>query len=157
MALPQAIKDLAELSPVEDVLLNILRLGLPGVTVRSLIPLDASFPLVIVRRAPGFGEWQGDTRFLDVAEVNIHAFTEDPNGDEDGAILSEAVRVVLRNAWFNKRVVPGLGSITSLRMTDAPRRVTDWATSTGPVQYADLPSGCWRYETTYKVGIRKAA
>ena len=42
-------------------------------------------------------------------------------------------------------------------MTSAPRRVTDWTTATGSVQYADPPTGVWRYETQYRVGIRQAS
>ncbi len=51
--------------------------------------------------------------------------------------------------------MPGRGHLTRVQMTSAPRRVTDWATATGPVQYADLPTGVWRYETQYRIGIRK--
>ena len=153
--LPDAVRALAELSPVEDILLAVLRDGLPGVAVNSLIGAHQRFPLVLARRAPHFGEWQGDTRFLDSADVTVHTFAEDPNGDEDAAILAEAARVVLRNAWLYHRSVPDRGHITRVQMTSAPRRVTDWATASGPVQYADLPTGVWRYETTYRIEIRK--
>ncbi|MEU7905885.1 hypothetical protein [Actinoplanes sp. NPDC049118] len=146
---------MAELSPVEDVMLWLLRAALPGVSVQSLIWIDQTFPMVLVRRAPSFGEWAGDTRFLDSADVIVHAFCTDPNGDEDAAILSEAVRVALRDAWLHHTVVPGRGNLIRVEMTSAPRRVTDWATATGPVQYADLPTGVWRYETQYRVAIRK--
>ncbi|MFF3793780.1 hypothetical protein ACFYXW_27670 [Streptomyces sp. NPDC001981] len=153
--LPAEIKALAELSPVEDLMLAILRDGLPGIQVRSLIAKDQTFPLVLVRRDPSFGNWQGDTRFLDAARVAVHVFCQDPDGDEDAAILSEAVRVVIRDAWLSQKVVPSRGHITRVDLASAPRRVTDWATSTGPVQYADLPTGVWRYEATYDIEIRK--
>ncbi|WP_420312549.1 hypothetical protein ACOB87_37950 [Streptomyces sp. YS-B37] len=153
--LPAHIKALAELSPVEDLMLAILRDGLPGIQVRSLIAKDQTFPLVLVRRDPSFGNWQGDTRFLDAARVAVHVFCQDPDGDEDAAILSEAVRVVIRDAWLSQKVVPQRGHITRVDLASAPRRVTDWATSTGPVQYADLPTGVWRYEATYDIEIRK--
>lgn len=153
--LPDEIKALAELSPVEDLLLAVLRDGLPGIKVQSLISFDQTFPLVVVRRLPSFGNWEGDTRFLDAAQIAVHAFCVDPDGDEDAAILSEAVRVVLRNAWLDQVVVPGRGHLTRVDMTSAPRRVSDWATSSGPVQYADLPTGVWRYETLYQIEIRK--
>jgi hypothetical protein len=153
--LPPEIKALAELSPVEDLMLAILRDGLPGIQVKSLIAKDQTFPLVLVRRDPSFGNWQGDTRFLDAARVAVHVFCQDPDGDEDAAILSEAVRVVIRDAWLSQKVVPSRGHITRVDLASAPRRVTDWATSTGPVQYADLPTGVWRYEATYDIEIRK--
>lgn len=153
--LPDEIRELAELSPVEDVLLPILRAGLPGIEVKSLIAKQQPFPLVLIRRGPSLGDWGGDPRFTDSATIVVHTFCEDPNGDEDAAILSEAVRVVLRDAWFRNTHAPGLGHITRMKMTSPPRRVTDWATSAGPVQYADLPTGVWRYETQYDIEVRK--
>jgi hypothetical protein len=153
--LPPEIKALAELSPVEDLMLAVLRDGLPGIQVKSLIAKSQTFPLVLVRRDPSFGNWSGDTRFLDAARVAVHTFCQDPNGDEDAAILSEAVRVVIRDAWLKQKVIPGRGHITRADLSSAPRRVTDWATATGPVQYADLPTGVWRYEATYDIEIRK--
>lgn len=153
--LPSEIKALAELSPVEDLMLAVLRDGLPGIQVQSLIAKNQTFPLVLARRDPSFGNWAGDTRFLDAARVAVHCFCEDPDGDEDAAILSEAVRVVLRDAWLKQTVYPGRGHITRVDLAAAPRRQTDWATSSGPVQYADLPTGVWRYEATYDIEIRK--
>jgi hypothetical protein len=155
--LPPIVRQLAELSPVEDVLLYVLRRGLPGVTVQSLIEIDQDWPLVLVRRLPQFGEWSGDDRFTDLADIAVQCFVEDPDGDRDAALLAEAVRVVLRNAWFENTIVPGRGHISKIKMTSAPRRATDWATATGPVQYADLPTGVTRYESQYRVSIRKAA
>ncbi|MEU4155697.1 hypothetical protein [Actinoplanes sp. NPDC026670] len=154
--LPPHIRALAELSPVEDVLLYVLRQGLPGIAVQSLVGFDQKFPMVLVRRLPQFGDWAGDDRFTDIADISINAFCEDPDGDTDAALLSEAVRVVLRNAWLGSMVVPGRGHITKVNMTSAPRRATDWATATGPVQYADLPTGVTRYESQFRVSIRKA-
>ena len=153
--IPAAVRALAELSPVEDLLLAILREGLPGVTVQSLISIGQQFPMVLVRRAPHMGEWTGDPRFVDSADVVVHTFAEDPDGDEDAAILAEAARVVLRDAWLANKAVPGRGHITRVEMTSAPRRVADWATATGPVQYADLPTGVWRYESGYRIQIRR--
>lgn len=152
--IPDQIKALAERSPVEDLMLAVLREGLPGIQVNTLIAEDQTFPFILVRRIPGLGE-QEDTRFIDAASISLQALVEDPNGDEDAAILSEAARVVIRDAHKAQTVHPGLGHITYQEMTAAPRRVTDWATATGPVQYADLPSGVWRYETRYLLEIKK--
>lgn len=151
------IKALAEFAPVEDVLLEVLREKLPGVRVQSAIWKSQSFPFILVRRATTVGGYQGDPRFTDWAEVAIHTFCQDPNGDEDAAILAEAVRVVLRDAANEQKVYPGLGHITKAELTSAPRRTSDWATSSGPVQYADLPTGVWRYESRYEVEIRRPA
>ena len=153
--LPAHIRAMVELSPVEDLLLTLLRERLSGMAVQSLIFAEQAFPMVLVRRQPSFGEWQGDTRLLDSADIVIHTLAEDPDGDEDAALLAEAVRVCLRDAWLSQQVVPRRGHLTRVTMTSAPRRVTDWATATGPVQYADLPTGVWRYETLYRIAIRK--
>ncbi|MEU1309163.1 hypothetical protein ABZ419_09735 [Streptomyces cinnamoneus] len=153
--IPDHIKALAELSPVEDLLLSVLRKGLPGVRVKSLIDQHEQFPLVLVRRDPSFGAWSGDTRFTDAARVVVNAFAADPDGDQDAAILAEAVRVVLRNAWLKPDAATGHGHITRVELNSAPRRASDWATANGPVQFADLPTGIWRYEAIYDIRIRK--
>ncbi|MFF7254792.1 hypothetical protein [Streptomyces microflavus] len=153
--LPAHIRAMAELSPVEDLLLAVLREGLPEVRVKSLVDLHETFPMVLIRRDPTWGEWAGDQRFTDAARVVINCFAPDPDGDEDAAILSEAVRVAMRDAWLKPKVYPRLGHIIRVDMNSAPRRATDWATATGPVQYADLPTGIWRYESIYDVQIRK--
>jgi hypothetical protein len=153
--LPESVLALVEYSPVEDVLLAILREGLPDVPVVSLIADNPPPTFVLVRRSAGFGDWSGDPRFTDSGRFAIHTYTTDPDGDQKGALLSEAVRVVLRNAWLTQKNLPGLGSIISIKMTSEPSRKTDWATSSGPVQYADLPNGVWRYESTYQINIRK--
>ncbi|SNS50392.1 hypothetical protein [Actinacidiphila glaucinigra] len=153
--IPNHIKALAELSPVEDLLLAVLREGLPGIRVKSLVDLHETFPMVLVRRDPTWGRWQGDTRFTDAARIVINCFAPDPDGDEDAAILSEAVRVIMRDAWLNQKVYPRRGHIIRVDMNSSPRRATDWATATGPVQYADLPTGIVRYESIFDVHIRK--
>lgn len=141
------------MSPVEDLLLDLLPSKLPGIQVKSLIADEQTFPLVLARRSGNFGNWAGDPRFLDAAQVTIHTFAEGVNADEDAGLLAEAVRVVLRDSV--NVVVPNRGHIVNVTMSSAPRRVTDWATATGPVQYADLPTGVWRYETIYQVAIKK--
>lgn len=147
--------DLVELSPIEDVALYVLRQGLPDIPIHSLIEEDPPDDFIVVRRDHSLGEWEGDTRFVDVGMLSVEVFTVDPDGDEKGALLSEAVRVVWRNAWLENLKIPGHGWLAQARMTSAPTRVTDWATATGPVQYADLPTGRWRYETKYQIAVRK--
>lgn len=153
--LPASVYTLIENKPVEDIILAILREGLPDVPVYSLIPETAPEFFVLVRRLGGAGGWAGDARFTDTGRFRIHTFTADPDGDYKGAILSEAVRVVLRNAWLNKWQNSDLGSVISIEMIAEPSRQTDWATSSGPVQYADLPLGYWRYESTYHLEVRR--
>lgn len=154
--LPQSVLDLVEFHPSEDILLAILREGLPDVPSLSLIADDPKLPFILARRQPGsFLEGEGDPRFVDVSRFVIETFTEDPDGDEKGALLAEACRVVLRNAWLQSKNYPGLGSIVKIECLVKPARQSDWATSSGPVQYADLPTGYWRYEAQYSLVVRK--
>jgi hypothetical protein len=154
--IPDEIRALAEIQPVEDLVLAILREGLPGIEVKTLIANDQQFPFVLVRKVTLFGEAEPNPRLVETSSVAIHTFVEDPNGDEDSALLSEAVRVVLRNAWRSQKVVPGRGHISRLEVATPARRVTDWATAAGPVQYADLPTGIWRYESVFEIEHRPA-
>ena len=153
--LPPGVLALAEFAPTEDLMLAVLREKLPEVQVNTLIEDDAPPMFILVRRIPKLGLWDGDARFVDVARFAVHTFTSDPDGDDKGATLSEAIRVALRDAGNEHKVYPGLGSISKLTMIAEPARRTDWATSVGPVQYADLPTGVSRYETTYEVRVRK--
>lgn len=152
-SLPQEVLDLVVFSPIEDLVLALLRDRLPeSIPVQSLIADDQTFPLVLVRRTSDWGSWRGDGKFVDSGQVVVHTLTQGLNADSDSAYLAEAVRVILRDS-VNK-VVPERGYLTSATLVSSPRRVTDWATATGPVQYADLPTGVVRYETTYELGIR---
>ena len=153
--LPASVYGMVELSPIEDILLAILRAGLPDVAIQTLISEETPAPFVLVRRLPGMGGWNADPRFTDEGRFFVHTFTDNPDGDQKGAILSEAVRIVLRSAWLKHTLVPGKGSIISIKMVTEPSRKSDWATSSGPVQYADLPNGLWRYESQYEIKVRK--
>lgn len=153
--LPASVLALVELSPIEDIALAILRDGLPDVASYSLIPEAPPSPFILVRRDAAFGGWEADARFTDFGRIRIDCFAADPDGDEKGAVLSEAVRVVMRQAWLTNKHVPGRGYVTRIDMTSEPTRKTDWATSAGPVQFADLPTGVWRYESKYALRIRR--
>lgn len=155
--IPPDIAAMAEFATVEDLVLTILREKMPGVQINSQIEDDQEFPFILVRRSSTMGVYDGDPRFTDSAQLMVHAFCPDPNGDRDAAILSEVVRVVLRDAAIERKVYPGLGYLTRAELASAPRRSPDWATSSGPVQYADLPTGTWRYEARYEVEIRRPA
>jgi len=154
MALPQEILDLVEMHPVEDLVLNLMRRRITSVPVQSQIYDDQTFPAIVLHRGDMIGEWWGgDPRFIDTAKLDVFCFTEGLNADEEGALLSEAVRVALRSCV--NEVIPGLGYLTSVEMTSPPRNAADWDTATGPVQYADLPSEVVRYATQYALSIRK--
>lgn len=146
---------MAEFPPVEDVILPVLREAFPDIPVHSLIPQETdAFPFILVRSEPSPGFWGGNADFVERTMVAIHVFTEDPNGDEEGALLSDAVRVAMRDSVRKPRP-PGAESLRRVVLTQRPRRVTDWATASGPVQYADMPTGTWRYESIYRITYRR--
>lgn len=154
MALPPEIMDLVEFHPVEDLVLKLLRERITSIPVQSQIYDDQTFPAIVIHRGDVIGQWWGgDSRFIDTASLDVFCFTEGLNADEEGSLLSEAVRVVLRDS-INK-VVPGYGHLTEATMTSAPRNAADWDTATGPVQYADLPTEVVRYSTSYALSVRK--
>ena len=155
-SLPPEVLSMVEFEPVEDIALYLLRdtfqLAPVDIKVQSLIEKGQQFPAILIRRTPDWGWPAGDDRFLDSGNLTVHTYADGLEADADCARLQEAVRVVLRDS-VNK-VVPGLGYLTYVRRLQTPRRVSDWVTATGPVQYADLPSGISRYESIYRLAIR---
>lgn len=145
---------LVEMSPVEDLLLALLNDGrLPGVRVQTLIEDEQQFPAILIRRYGDWGGWGGDHRFLDAAQITVETFTSGTDADQDGALLQEAIRVLLYNA--RNEVVPRRGYLTKVELVASPTRHPDWATASGPVQFADLPRGVERYQSSYNLEIRK--
>lgn len=153
--LPVSVLSIAEQVPAEDMAIAILRAAFPGFQVVSAIRKNQDFPCFFVRRLPSFLDVAGDVRFVESMDFAIQTFTIDPDGDRDGAILSEAGRIAFRNAWLNHFYDPALGSVVRMEVLAPPRRVSDWATASGPVQYADLPTNVWRYEARYRLLVHK--
>ena len=154
--LPASIKAVVQMYPVEDLVLAVIRDGLPDLPSFSLIPQDTSAYefFAVFRRIPG-GTWGKDPRFVDHATLQVQVYTKDPESDSKAALISEAIRVTLVRAEREQRVYPGLGHLVKVTVTNEPARGSDWAPSSGPVQYADLPSGFTRYQTTYSLKIRR--
>lgn len=153
-SLPSEIFDIVEFTPLEDISLYLLRDGLPdAIRVNSLVEDDQQFPLVLVRRSSDWGFWGGDERFVDNGQLTVHVYCEGLEADKDCALLSEAVRILLRDSV--NRVVPDMGYLTKAKMIGSPMKAPDWATATGPVQYADLPAGTVRYESNYELSLKK--
>ena len=155
LGLPAEITDKVEFEPVEELILRILRDNLPNSHIGTLLELDRTGIdySILVRRIPGLGA--GDNKWINYHGISVHVYTKDPDGDEKGALISDAVRVILRDAAHERVWYPDLGGLTRVRMTLEPVRKTDWATAEGPVQFADLPTGEWRYETRYAVWVRR--
>lgn len=157
LGLPASVLQRIELTPYEDVALAILRRGLPDIPVQSLIPPPGAleFPFILVHRARPLENWGGDPRFTDSGRLTVSAFTVDPDGLEKGQLISEAVRTVMRQAWLEHWNFPDLGSVIRIELKSEPTRSPDWATSAGPVQFADLPANTTRHEAEYKLKVRK--
>lgn len=154
-SLPDSVLQLADQAAAEDIALAIFRAGLPEVEVVSAIRSDQEFPVLLVRRLPSFAGFEGDIRFLESMDLAVHAITTGVDADQDAWILSKAAGVVLRDSWLDGWSDPNLGSLSKVEVISAPRRVPDWATSLGPVQYADLPSNGIRYESRYHLVVRR--
>lgn len=141
--------------PIEDVVLYILNTKLPDLVVYTLIPKDPIWPFALIRRDASVGNWMGDPRFFDYGRLVVHVYAQDPDGDEKAAYISEAIRLSLFEARMENMAVPDRGHVFDIQMIAEPSRKTDWATSAGPVQFADLPTAAWRYETKYTLKVRK--
>ena len=157
LGLPASVAEKIELTPYEDIALAILRLGLPDIPVQSLIPPPGSleFPFILVHRTRAIGNWNADPRFTDEGMVLVHVFTEEPDALEKGQLISEAVRIVFRQAWLDHWHFPDMGSVSRITLKSEPTKSPDWATSAGPVQFADLPANVTRHESEYEFRIRK--
>jgi len=132
-----------------DVLLPLLRAGLPGVNVFSRVPdpVPDYLPLVVVRRTGGSSD---HPTFIDVPWVNVQCWAaRDPEPDGNDAArnahnLADDVRRVLWTAWANQTVTDA-GWIRRVRESSAPEEIND----------PDVPH-FGRYQATYELWIRKA-
>ena len=136
-------------------LLKPLEGEVPGLKVRSLLESEFTLPYVLVRAVSG--AWGSDSfhgsdrRFLQRAVVDVQTFTDGINADTAGDALSELCYQVLFAAKQKGTLVPGVGYLNFIRTSTAARRVSDWATSTGVQQYANLNKGYTRYQATYGI------
>jgi hypothetical protein len=114
-------------------------------------------PAIIARRERRSGNGErgsGDDRYLEPAVVSINTLTSGLEAESDGYALQEMCRIALRQAQLEQKTYPGLGHISKIENSTAASRVSDWATSTGIVQYATLPKGVSRWEANYRLLIR---
>lgn len=138
----------------DELMLGILRPFFEGqgVHVGTLFASGLEPPAVIVRRERRSGDVNlrvTDDRFLQPSIVSVNTLTSGLDADEIGEELQEACRIAIRQAVLDQTVVPGAGHISLMQNSTMPSRVSDWATSTGAVQYASLPKGWVRYESVY--------
>lgn len=132
------------------------------ITVGSRIPADLSdsMPFVMVRadrRSGAQTTRSDDERFLKASLLSIETFTVGLNAENDGYDIQESCRLALWNAWRNQVSVPGAGSVSQLVSSSEAALVSDYATSTGVVQYASLPKGAARTEAIFQLYVRPPA
>lgn len=128
-----------------------------GIHVGTLYSPGLEPPVIMVRRerrsgAVGLRDY--DDRHLQSAIISINTITSGVDADELCEELQEACRVAIRQAQQDQTIVPGVGHIAYIQSSITPSRVSDWATSTGVVQYAALPKGWVRYESVYLLMLR---
>lgn len=156
MPLPSSVTDALEFQPVTDIALYIIRQAFPDLEVYSEVPFHAKFPFVLVRRGMRFTAVRSDERAIKSVVVDVHCYTAGEDGDLEAEQLSEAIRAAMSNAWRSRLPLPeGWGSLIRIAAEMEPIRAPDWATSTGPVQYADLPTAAWRWEASYRITYRR--
>jgi len=155
MTLPSNILDMVEMRPPEEIALAILRERIQEVPIGTLIPINPTVPFVIVRSDTPGGRWPGDERFVDAAFIDVQSFCAGVEADSEAALLNEACRVAIRDAFREQRIYPNLGSLCYWHMVNRPARKPDWATAVGPVQYADLPGDWTRYDSRHYIEVRR--
>lgn len=151
--LPASVLDRVRDRPIEDVVLAILRRGLSDLPSYALIPPAVPAYFVLVRGLPESGEYGGRRGLFHKIDFAIHVYTEDPDGDEKATLIGDAVVDVMQQAFLEHWEFPQFGSVNKIICSQYPTRETDWATSSGPVQYADLPIGNWRNEARFRAVI----
>lgn len=154
LGLPQSVWDLQDFEDGADLCIAALRQALPGVDFQHTIEAYEHMPFAICRRGESWGIGGADHRFTDNFILNVWSYTQDPDGDEAGARLAEAIRVGLRQAAKNQFGNRDMGWIKGFDVIRFPSRQADWAQATGPVQFADLPDGAWRYSAQYAMSLR---
>ena len=154
--LPVSVTNNVQFYPYEDILIKMFERGLEGIPFKTYIPeVVGPYPFILGHRFTPQAGWSGDPRFIDTGLIRISVFAAGPNAEDYGVFISEAIRVMMLKAHMDRWHFPGLGSILHIEMRVEPTESTDWATSTGVVQFADLPKGVLRYETVYKMTIRR--
>ncbi|MCQ9385118.1 hypothetical protein [Brevibacterium moorei] len=131
------------------------------VHIGTKIPADFSkvLPYIMVRTAHTSGvegTFTNDPRFTRQTMIEFQTFTEGLNAEAEGFRLQESIRQAVLWAHETQYVVPGAGSISKITGSGDIRRVSDYATSTGVVQYASLPKGAARIEQNFRIRVRPA-
>jgi hypothetical protein len=143
----------------DELLLKILQDFFEGQSVHigTLYSEEIEPPMILARaerRSGGIADNVGDERFLHPVLVSVSTIASGIDADEIAEELQEAVRICLHQAQINQTVVPNGGVINRIANASSPSRVSDYATSTGIVQYASLPAGWVRFESIWRLILR---
>lgn len=153
---------------VEDLVIALLRpyfarlamAGGPEVNVYTEYQEDMRTPgvLCLNTRRTGIEAYStNDDNWVRSAVLEVNTFAEGPEAAKDAADLQEAVRHIFMDAQRRQVVIPNVGVINKVTSPVMATQHTDWATASGPVQYAKLPHGVTRYEGRYRFLIRPAS
>lgn len=141
----------------EDVALDLLRRKLPEMHFVSLLTPAIDPPYALVREVTFYGEFSPDRRFIREYFITIETFTEGLESDVEGPLIHRAVEIeLLRAALGHEPVVDGAGWLEEAALIEPARRVSDWASADGPVQFADLPQGWARHISTHRLTVKRA-
>lgn len=145
--------------PPNKLVLAIMRSFFAGqdIHIGSLFTETMPTPAIITRherRSGTISHDPADSRYLKPVIVSINTVTSGLEAEAEGEQLQEMCRVALVQAQLNQVTFPGLGHISNIENSTVGSRVSDWATSTGIVQYATLPKGAVRYESIFRLIIR---
>lgn len=161
-----------EFGPSEDLVLRLLRdyfygdpmalsrppgAGRHDPEIVTLLPQDQVFPTILIRRDKRSGSQNirvENQRYMQTMVATFETFTQGLEADRDGALLQESVRHALQRAVDRQDGYPDLGYLNHMNLWSQAARVSDYATSTGVVQYASLPNGVVRYESIYQFIVR---
>lgn len=136
---------------------RLIEMGGPRVHLYFDYATDMLTPAVIVLNTRRTGieayETQADEHVRS-AILEVLTIAEGLNAEKDAADLQESVRHALLDAWRRQIVIPNYGVINKVTTPTFATRQTDWASASGPVQYAKLPHGASRYEARYRLLIR---
>jgi hypothetical protein len=125
--------------------------------IGSLFTEDMPTPAIVTRherRSGNISHDAADSRYLKPVIISINTITSGLEAEADGHDLQEMCRVALVQAQLNQTTFPGLGHISNIENSTIASKVSDWATSTGIVQYAALPKGAVRYESIFRLILR---
>ena len=153
------IRPIPVFGSTDELTLRIFRDYFAGqkIHIGTLFSDDLMPPVIICRKERRSGtvaHASPDENDLQAAIISVNTITDGIDGDEACEELQEACRIALVQAQLTQRVYPNAGSISTITNSSPPSRVSDWATSTGVVQYSELPKTLVRYEAIYRVLIR---